>query len=62
MDKKRVDALNQSRNIRLLALKEIFEEDTDAEHSITREGLREKLKEYGITSERRTIYEDIHVR
>ena len=27
MDNKRVDALNQSRNIRLLALKEIFEED-----------------------------------
>ena len=29
MDNKRVDALNQSRNIRLLALKEIFEEDTE---------------------------------
>ena len=56
MDTKKVDAFNKSRNIRLLALKEIFEEHTDAEHSITMEGLREKLKEYGITSERRTNY------
>ena len=29
MDNKRVDALNQSRNIRLLALKQTFEEDTE---------------------------------
>ena len=61
MDTKKFDAFNKSRNIRLLALKEIFEEDTDAEHSITMEGLRKRLKEYDIISERRTIYEDIHV-
>ena len=29
MDNKRVDALNQSRNIRLLAPKQTFEEDTE---------------------------------
>ncbi len=61
MDNKRVDALNQSRNIRLLALKEIFEEDTDAEHSITMKQLLNRLLDYGVTAERRTVYEDIHI-
>ena len=62
MDNKRVDALNQSRNIRLLALKEIFEEDTDAEHSITMKQILNRLLDYGVTAERRTVYEDIHIR
>lgn len=55
------DVSNQSRNRRLLVLKEIFEEETDAEHGIAMKEIMSKLREYNIVAERRTIYEDIRV-
>ena len=53
------DINNQSRNRRLLALKEIFEEHTDAEHGITMDEIRKHLSAYSVEADRRTIYEDI---
>ena len=53
------DINNQSRNRRLLALKEIFEEHTDAEHGITMAEIRKHLSAYSVEADRRTIYEDI---
>lgn len=52
---------NQSRNMRLLRLKKIFEEETDAEHGISMPEILRHLRDYGIDADRRTIYEDIRV-
>ena len=56
-----LDVSNQSRNRRLLVLKEIFEEETDAEHGIAMKEIMSRLREYNIVAERRTIYDDIRV-
>lgn len=52
---------NQSRNMRLLRLKKIFEEETDVEHGISMPEILRHLRDYGIDADRRTIYEDIRV-
>lgn len=52
---------NQSRNRRLLCLKKIFEEETDAEHSISMPEILRHLRAYGVDADRRTVYEDIRV-
>lgn len=52
---------HQSRNLRLLCLRKIFLEETDAEHSITMPEILQYLRAYSIDADRRTIYEDIRV-
>jgi len=52
---------NQSRNRRLLCLKKIFEEETDAEHSISMPEILRHLRAFDIDADRRTVYEDIRV-
>lgn len=52
---------NQSRNMRLLCLRKIFMEETDAEHGITMPEILRHLRAYSIEADRRTIYEDIRV-
>lgn len=52
---------NQSRNMRLLRLRKIFMEETDAEHGITMPEILRHLRAYSIEADRRTIYEDIRV-
>lgn len=55
------NASNQSRNRRLLSLKKVFEEHTDADHGITMVQILEHLKAYGVQANRSTVYEDIHL-
>lgn len=45
--------------LRILALHKILQEQTDAEHGLTMSGIIDKLAEYGITAERKSIYDDI---
>ena len=52
---------NESRNKRLLCLKKIFEEETDAEHGLSMPEILKHLHAYGIDADRRTIYEDVRV-
>ena len=49
------------RKMKLLTLKKIFEEQTDAEHCLTANQLVEKLNEVSIPAERKGIYDDIKV-
>ena len=61
MANKSGDISNQSRNMRLLRLRKIFIEETDAEHGITMPEILRHLRAYSIEADRRTIYEDIRV-
>lgn len=61
MANKNGDISNQSRNMRLLRLRKIFMEETDAEHGITMPEILRHLRAYSIEADRRTIYEDIRV-
>lgn len=47
--------------LKLLYLKEILETETDAEHGLTMNQLIERLQEYGIGAERKSISSDIKV-
>ena len=49
------------RKMKLLTLKKIFEEQTDAEHCLTANQLVEKLNEVSIPAEHKGIYDDIKV-
>ena len=44
--------------MKLLTLKKIFEEQTDAEHCLTANQLVEKLNEVSIPAERKGIYDE----
>lgn len=61
MANKSGDISNQSRNMRLLRLRKIFMDETDAEHGITMPEILRHLRSYSIEADRRTIYEDIRV-
>ena len=61
MANKSGDISNQSRNMRLLRLRNIFMDETDAEHGITMPEILRHLRAYSIEADRRTIYEDIRV-
>ena len=61
MANKSGDISNQSRNMRLLRLRKIFMDETDAEHGITMPEILRHLRAYSIEADRRTIYEDIRV-
>ena len=50
---------NNKSIIKVLYLLKILQEETDAEHGLTMTQLIERLNEYGISAERKSIYSDI---
>jgi predicted DNA-binding transcriptional regulator YafY len=42
----------------MLFLKKIFEEETDDEHSLTLQGIIDRLNAYGVNADRKTLYQD----
>lgn len=51
--------IDQGNKLKLLYLKELFEERTDTEHEITIKDMQAHLEGYGISADRRTLYQDI---
>lgn len=47
--------------IKILYVMKILKEETDEDHCLTAKQISEKLKRYGIESDRRSIYDDIEV-
>ena len=47
------------RKMKLLLLQKILEEQTDEEHFLTANQLADRLKVFGISAERKGIYDDI---
>ncbi len=47
--------------LKLLYLRQILEEETDATHGLTMPQIIERLSEFGINAERKSIYSDINV-
>ena len=50
-----------NQKLKLLYLKEIFEEETDNEHSISMPRIIEELKKKGVAAERKSVYDDIRL-
>ncbi|MBR2988525.1 MAG: WYL domain-containing transcriptional regulator [Clostridia bacterium] len=50
-----------AKRIRILKIWEMLYNETDEDHPVSTEQIRARLKEYGIESDRRTIYDDIAV-
>jgi len=51
--------IDQGNKLKLLYLKELFEERTDGEHEIAIKDMQTYLDGYGISADRRTLYQDI---
>ena len=51
--------IDQGNKLKLLYLKELFEERTDTEHEITIKDMQAYLEGHGISADRRTLYQDI---
>lgn len=51
---------NRNAKIKVLYLLKILQEETDAEHGLTMSQILERLAEYGISAERKSIYADIN--
>ena len=54
-------AMEKDKRIRLLKIWEILRQETDENNPMGTETLRNKIAEYGIHCDRRTIYDDIRV-
>ena len=50
-----------TQKLKLIYLKEIFEEETDNEHAISMPQIIEKLKQRGVQAERKSVYDDIRL-
>lgn len=50
-----------TQKLKLLYLKEIFEEETDNEHAISMPKIVEELEKHGVPAERKSIYDDIRL-
>ena len=50
-----------SQKLKILLLKDVFEEETDYEHSIDMPQIIQELEKRGIVAERKSIYDDIRV-
>ncbi|SHK26830.1 helix-turn-helix transcriptional regulator [Hespellia stercorisuis] len=48
-----------NQKIKILYLMKMFSEETDEKHSLTRNDLEERLAEYGVSTERKSLYNDI---
>ncbi len=53
-------AKNEKQKLKLLYLKKLLEEQTDEQHPLTMAEILSALSEYGITAERKSIYDDIN--
>lgn len=54
-------ANNKNAKLKTLYVRQILEEETDSEHGLTMRQLIERLQEYGIDAERKSIYRDIQL-
>lgn len=54
-------ASNSKAKMKILYLLQILQEETDAEHGLTMSQILDRLNEYGISAERKSIYADINV-
>ncbi len=52
-------AKNSGQKLKLLYIVKVLEAETDEEHAISTQALIDKLESYGITAERKSIYDDI---
>ena len=52
-------AKSSNQKAKILYLMELFLEETDEEHPISRKGIEERLEKLGIRAERKSIYNDI---
>lgn len=52
-------AYNSKAKIKVLYLWKILQEETDAEHGLTMAQILERLAEYGVPAERKSIYDDV---
>ena len=50
-----------TQKLKLLYLKEIFEEETDNEHAIPMPKIIEELEKRGVPAERKSVYDDIRL-
>lgn len=50
-----------TQKLKLLYLKEIFEEETDNEHAVSMPTIIEELEKRGVPAERKSIYDDIRL-
>lgn len=52
-------ARNSGQKLKLLYLLQILERETDENHAITTKDIINRLEEYGVTAERKSIYDDV---
>lgn len=53
--------MQEGQKLKLLYLAKIFQEETDEKHGITMPQIIERLSEYGISAERKSLYRDINL-
>ena len=51
----------ENQKLKMLYLVKIFEEETDDLHALTMPEIRDRLAEYGVNADRKTLYEDFDV-
>ena len=52
---------NNKAKLKTLYVKQIFEEETDAEHGLSMRQIIERLEQFGVKAERKSVYRDIEV-
>ena len=52
---------NNKAKLKTLYVKQILEEETDAEHGLSMRQIIERLEQFGIKAERKSVYRDIEV-
>ncbi len=55
-------ACNGKAKVKILYLLKTLQEETDAAHGLTMAQIIERLAEYGVSAERKSIYDDIKAR
>ncbi len=54
-------AYNNKAELKTLYVKQILEEETDAGHGLSMKRIIERLEQFGIKAERKSVYRDIEV-
>lgn len=52
---------NNKAKLKTLYVKQILEEETDAEHGLSMRQIIERLEQFGVKAERKSVYRDIEV-
>lgn len=47
-----------NQKLKMLYLKQIFEEETDDQHSLTLQNITERLNSLGVNADRKTLYQE----